>query len=1071
MRKKGHLSILLALSMACAVHSPAQTTQGLITGRVTDLSNDAGIKDCKVAVTTRAFESRILRYTSETGDYAIAPLSPGSYGLRVECANYQSQESHNIRLEVAALVLINIRMRPLSEVWEDNYRKLMLLPDASVLTLYGPDVDLSHTSLVQSLRGAPAALEATVSQTIDNGLLESVPLSGRDAYTLLVLQPGITSDSGTTRSLALSVNGQRASASKFLLDGIENDNSLVTGPLSPIPPEALAEFRISSNSFSAEYGRSSGYISNAVTRAGTPVFHGLAYAYLRNEALVAKAPIIPGGDASAPLREIEPGLIVSGPLRKKWNLTGSFSWESTRLYTRQPPRNFTLPTRSWIEGLQPGTLASKWFRSLSAAAPDAPGSILTTNIAAPLHIDRDIFVPRLDWTNPQGTQRLTARYAGFLVDRPDFVYNPWPGFNTDLSESTHSLVASWIWTPGARLAQELRAGFSEDALSDLRPRAGVPLLSITSSAALPLGVNLPSSNQSSSFSNRTRAFELDENFGYYSARHVLRAGGGLITHRISGVLTDQDTARFNFSNLGAFAADSPNLIQVALDRNDPVTAALPSFNRRYSTTDWYAFVQDSYRPWQRLTLDLGLRYDWFGAPVNIGANPDDLLSLPETGDVATRTQGAVLNRPSGSRPLYAIRHNGLAVRSGLAYSLDRLGKTVIRAAAGVYTDRPFDNLWQTIRNNDYLPLLSPLTAAPRNYADIVSVLQSLPSLQLRATSNDLTTFSTRFSTPRVLNWMAGIQRSLGTRLLFEGDYLGSSSSSLVTTDRYNRQYSVPSTPTNAGGRFAPNLGDILFRANQGSSQYSAFTALVRYRSRRLTSALSYTFSSSWDNQSDPVAGDFFDLGLGGGGLSPEATFIRAGDPSTSWGHSDFDRRHNFVALASWALPGWLEGFQLSFLGALRSGSPFTVFGTPAQVSDLLYNPADLVPGTSIRASRTPVPGGVLLLNSAAFVAVSDHIGSSGRNRLYGPGLVSGDAAISRRFRIPALPERLSFVVRVDAYNVFNHANLGNPDPDLNHGPAFGVSIRGVQTIPQAFRILAPLDDARRQLQLSLKVEF
>jgi hypothetical protein len=235
--------------------------------------------------------------------------------------------------------------------------------------------------------------------------------------------------------------------------------------------------------------------------------------------------------------------------------------------------------------------------------------------------------------------------------------------------------------------------------------------------------------------------------------------------------------------------------------------------------------------------------------------------------------------------------------------------------------------------------------------------------------------------------------------------------------------------------------------------------------------LSYTFSSSWDNQSDPVAGDFFDLGLGAGGLSPEATFIRPGDPAASWGHSDFDRRHNFVALASWALPGWLEGFQLSFLGALRSGSPFTVFGTPVQVSDLLYNPADLVPGASVQAGRTPVSGGVLLLNSAAFVAVSDHIGSSGRNRLYGPGLVSADAAISRRFRIPALPERLAFVIRVDAYNAFNHANLGNPDTNLNHGPAFGVSVRGAQTIPQAFRILAPLDDVRRQLQLSLKAEF
>ena len=1068
MPEKGHLFILLALSMASALQSPAQTTQGLITGRVSDLSSDIGIKACKIAIATAAFESPIIRYTSDAGDYAIAPLSPGSYDLRVECGNYQSQESHNIRLEVAALVLINIRMRPLSEVWEDNYRKLMVLPDASVLTLYGPDVDLSHTSLVQSLRGAPAALETTVSQTIDTGLLQTVPLSGRDAYTLLVLQPGVTSDSGTSRSLALSVNGQRASASKFLLDGIENDNALVTGPLSPIPPEALQEFRISSNSFSAEYGRASGYISNAVTRAGTPVFHGLTYAYLRNEALIAKAPIIPGGDPSAPLREIEPGLVLSGPVRKKWHLAGSFSWESTRLYTRQPPATYTLPTGSWVSSLQPGTLASKWFSPVASAAPNALGTTVTSTLSPPLHIDRDIFVPRLDWANGQGTQRLMTRYAGFIVGRPDFVYNPWPGFNTDLKQTTHSLVASWIWTPGTRVTHELRAGFSVDALSDLRPHPEVPLLSVTGAATLLLGVNLPSSNQTASFSNRTGAFELDEDLGYYSSRHVLRAGAGLVAHRISGVLTSYDSAHFNFQTLSDFAIDAPNQIRVALDRN--ATATLPSFSRRYSTADWYAFIQESYRPWQRLTLDLGLRYDWFGAPTNIGPAQDYLLTIADAGDLATRVESAQLNRPASASPLYAIRHNGLALRSGISYSLDRSSRTVIRAAAGVYTDRPFDNLWQTIRNNDYLQLLSPLTPATRNYTDVVSVLKSLPSLQLHPDSIDVTTYSSGFSTPRVLNWMAGLQRSIGSRYLVEGDYLGSSSSSLVTTDRLNRQNSVPFTGSSSIIRFVPNLGDILYRANQGSSQYSAFTALLRYRSPRLASALSYTFSSSWDNQSDPLTGEFSDLNLGDPGFSRKAAFIQQGDPSSSWGHSDFDRRHNFVALTSWALPGWLHGFQLSFLGALRSGLPFTVFGKPTG-SSLIDNPADLVPGVSMWAGRIPVQGGVLLLNSAAFIAVSDHIGSSGRNRLYGPGLISADAALSRRFHLPGLPERLAFMLRIDAYNVFNHANLGDPDSNLDDGQAFGVARQGPQAIPQAFRILAPLEDARRQLQLSLRVEF
>jgi hypothetical protein len=1049
--------------------SRAQTTQGLIQGRVIDLRTAAPVPNCRVQATPRSGGAEMVRSTRPDGSYILAPLSPGAYDLTFDCAQYQRLESHNVRLEVASLLLINTRVRVLSEVWEDNYRRLLLLPDSNLLTLYGPDVDVSHSVEAQPLRSSPAALEATVSQVIASDALTDLPLSGRNAYTLLILQPGSTSDSGTSRSLALSVNGQRPSASSFLLDGVENDNPLITGPLSPIAPEALSEYRISSNSFSAEYGRASGFVANAITRAGTADYHGVGYFNLRNEVFSARAQRVPGGDPSAPFREIQPGGVLTGPIIRR-KLLGSLSWEITRLYTRQPAQDFTVPTRRWIQSLDKSSLASRWLSPFALNAPDVPGDTYTYGFAPPLHINRQTVVPRIDWSNSGGTQHLYVRYAGFFVSRPEFDYSPYPGFTQEISDRTHSIAGSWTALPRPHLANELRFGFSLDTFSALSPQPNAPLLTVVATANTPLGVNLPSPPTSVTFLNRTRTIEVDENVTYTARQHVIRWGAGWVPRGISGVLGKNAIPRFDFNNLSDFANDAPSSLIVAVPRSNPLTSGLPDLNRQYSIGDWYGFAQDSYRPFQRLTLNAGLRYDWFGSPEVRGTEPDFVVEMPASGDVAARVAAAALVLAPPGTHLYDIRHNGLAFRGGVSYALDRNSTTVLRAAFGTYTDRPFDNLWQTIRNNDTSLVQASLTPIKRDYSNTAGLLATLPPQAVVPNPNDLSTFATGFSTPRVRSWLAGIQHSLTERFLIEGDYLGSASVSLVTTDRWNRSYSVPSVSGNAAGRYTPALPDIIYRGNQGRSSYAAAAALMRYRGTRFTATLSYTFSRTDDTQSDPISGEEFDLGFGGGAPGPQATFIRQGDPSADWGHAAFDRRHDFVVAASWMLPGPFAGFRFSMLGAARSGSPFTVIGVPAAVSSLLDNPADILPGARVWAGGYPAGAGVQLLNPSAFVAVADHVGNSGRNQLYGPGLVSADASLSRRFHIPRSPERVQAVVRFDVYNVFNHANLGNPENNLS-SPDFGIATRASQPTPQAFGIFAPLGDSRRQAQVMLKLEF
>jgi hypothetical protein len=136
-------------------------------------------------------------------------------------------------------------------------------------------------------RGQATPLDSSLSDVISNQTIENLPLVGRDVYELFLLLPGVTSDTATARGLGFSVNGQRPSSSNYLLDGAENNNLLVTGPLSAVVPEFLEEYRISTSNFSAEYGRTSGFLANAITRSGTNDWHGRVFFYLRQDRLNA----------------------------------------------------------------------------------------------------------------------------------------------------------------------------------------------------------------------------------------------------------------------------------------------------------------------------------------------------------------------------------------------------------------------------------------------------------------------------------------------------------------------------------------------------------------------------------------------------------------------------------------------------------------------------------------------------------------------------------------------------------------------------------------------------------------
>src|SRR5258706_4263151 len=275
---------IAALACFLAAVAAGQTTQALISGRLVDSLTGRPVAHAYVIYEALNANSSGAAESDDAGFYYLPLLSASTYRVRFTAPGYQAQELQEIELPVAARFELDLRLRPLTDVWEAGQFRSVFLPGAkTIVTFYGPDVDTSRSGSFEAEKGRRAPLESTISQVIDSNELLDLPLQGRDVYDMLVTQQGVTADQATGRGLGLSINGQRPTASNFLLDGLENNNYLITGPLTTLAPELIQEYRVSINNFSAEYGRTAGFVANAITHSGTETVHGVDYIFIKND--------------------------------------------------------------------------------------------------------------------------------------------------------------------------------------------------------------------------------------------------------------------------------------------------------------------------------------------------------------------------------------------------------------------------------------------------------------------------------------------------------------------------------------------------------------------------------------------------------------------------------------------------------------------------------------------------------------------------------------------------------------------------------------------------------------------
>lgn len=1071
--------LLLSLSAA------AQTTQGIIAGRISELAGGQAISGAVVSWTNVGTNARGSQKSGQSGYYTLAPLSPGEYLIRVEADGYQPRELHEIELAVAGRVNIDFALRPLSETMAETSTRAVSLPGSPFrVPIFGPDVEVMTTPIVVP-NEEQGLLDSTRSQLIDPVTIDDLPFFGRDIYTMLVMQPGVSSDGGTVRGLGLSIDGQRPTAANFLLDGVEANNYLLSGPTFAIDPEAVQEYRVSMGNYSAEFGFSSGYIANAITRSGTNSWHGTAWMYGKNEALDANEFQNNRQDIQRPtLREFQPGYQAGGPLRRdRYFISSSFEYLSSLDHSQ--PITVNLPTTLLASVTATDSIARRLLDDFPAPIiPSTTSLAAPYTVAPPVQVNRWTALERFDGLSDGGKERFTARLAAGQTTEPDFIWTPYPAFVSGLNEPAFNLAGSLTGSIQPQVSNDLRFGWSQDATEWNRANPQIPTL-IDSS---PQDVILPGSPAFYGFLDRNKTMQLGDEVFRVFGRHIVRFGGDFLLRYQTGFLSAGEGGRYAFPTVVSFAADLPSEFSITLNRQDLHALSAPDFNREYRYIQMAGFFQDTWQLSPRWTLNLGVRDEFLGAPVNTGTQKDTVVALGSGTGFPALLASAQLSFPAGgSEPLYRTPAGNWSYRVGLSHDVFGGNQTVFRAGTGIFYDRPFDDIWQSMQSNNLALTTFNYQPGPGGYlAPISTVLHLYAQQPFASDFPPLTLFQTNWKTGYAMTQFLGIQQRITENWNIEAQGVLSLDRHLLTTDEINRPFSVAAAgaaPDNYNLSYNPLLPEIYYRGSEGSSNYDALNVIVHYRAARYLFYAAYTWSHSIDNQSDPLAGDFFDLNFVS--LTPVSssdsggTFARQFDSSADRGDSDFDQRQNLVFYSVWDLPspGRLRrifgGWKVAQMAAFRSGFPFSVYAPstePAVGGSILNNRAD-VDGPGLLDSPVPVPGGFQIIDTSSFsVPVNGNLGTSGRNALRGPGFYNLDASISRSFAVPGMSESARLVLRADFFNVLNHANLGQPDSAMT-SPTFGIAQYGRIGTDSGFPALMPFVETARQVQILIRLQF
>jgi len=1149
--KNTALAVIWLCLVGIAMSALAQVDTGSLVGTVKDATG-ALLPGVTVTATNTDTGIATTAKTEQNGDYVITPLHIGRYSVTVESSGFRKEVRKDIVLDVQQTIRLDFTLQ------------------------------VGSISETMEVSGAPPLLEtesASLGDVVTAETVEELPLNGRRYTDLAELTSGVSKvtegpvNGGSTPTNgnaggSFAVNGTRGDQNNFTLDGIDN-NSNDNGDVAVLSSvDAIAEFKIQTLNYSAEFGRSGGAVINAATKSGTNAFHGSAWEFLRNDALDSAQYGFGSVVPKAPYKQNQFGVTFGGPIKRD-KAFFFVDYEGTRIHQAQTdivtvPTDGTNGTSNERIGDFSGILGGQSM--ICGATGDQP---CTDALGRPVFTN-EIY-------DPSTTQTL----AGGAVVRNGFGFDPATGQpiagqaniipagspslstlglnyaalypapnqpgsnNNDFSTLNYAVNApgtdridqmdgradenvsdkiqifqrfSYIkdtrfqapvfsgiadggsFNTGNRplnaegtvfgitdsikpnLINALRVGFNRvhyisnsPSYGQHFPPAGLQLLGVPDdplingltwfapAAYAGLGEPLFTPTRSTS-----QDIQINDTFSLVHGKHLLRFGPQFRFDQFNLLQIGQPRGNLSFS--GQFTSDSGTLgdgsgngladMLVGLPVSSIISTTVYFGNRQHS---YGAFVEDNYKATSKLTLDLGLRWD-YATPVYEAKNHESNFDY---------TKGIVVPAGTAGYPqkLATPHKDNIAPRIGLAYSPIPSKPFVVRAGYGRFF------VFYEIRTGDPLQIdynlpfffeptfnsdgITPSTITLANgFTDPVTGASLIDPNN--ATFAGVTSQDFNPQTPVYDQWNVNLEYQLPGQIVISPGYVGTKGTHLQVLRDLNQ---IPTPQPTLDQTLAPfceqispgvcKFGTFTSIVNRGNSTYHAFQIKAEKRaSHGLYFLSAFTFSKAINDQPEICCNSPW----------PQDSYNIAAEK----GLADFDNRKRWVNSLDYALPvgkgqqflnqggvlnailgGWHVGGIITF----RSGFPFspTISSDPTNT-----NSPGLLRAAQIGSGHLAHPSINMWFNTADFEDPPCHcFGNAGKNILEGPGEKTEDLSARKMFN---LTDRFNLEFRAEFFNAFNHPVFSQPDNNIDDGPgATGVITSTV--IPQ------------RQIQFALKLQF
>jgi hypothetical protein len=1016
------VAVMFALSVAALGQSTA-TLQGV----VTDASN-AVIPGATVVIRNQNTGVERTTKTDQTGDYVVPGLLPGMYQLTVNAQGFQSFVVSNLNLQVATTLTENVRM------------KLGKVSQQVVVTGGAPLVSTSSVA---------------VGQVVTQKTVQELPLNGRHFLDLSYITPGtvtppqngfLTSPLQGLGALSIDTAGQRESTLNLLVNGVNLNDEVQNQATFQPSVDTVSEFKIDNSTFPAQYGRNSGAIVNIATRSGTNQFHGEGFDFLRNNYFDARNFFNPIPNPQTPLRKNDFGGDIGGPIVK--NKAFFFlSYEGLR------QRNaLTLDTQVPVQGTTSSNATiNNLLKLLPTPTQQVPaGAAYGTFLgAATAPVNVDIGTADISYNLTKNDQ-----LHGYYAIEKDHRFEPTSGTNVpnfgDTRDGFRQILTineSHVFSPS--LTNMATIGFNRLHITFL-PNDG----NLTSSGvgiSMPAGVSqfgIPSiyiQNLGLLFGNplgepqgrgdTTVAF--NDTVNWLKGAHSFAFG--LDMSRFYNNNLAENVGRFTYTTLSNFLNDGAAGFSTTQGNGD----------NRILMPAWGIFVQDSYRWKPNFTVSLGVRYDWNSTPSEAHNRLSILTATTNTTTNTTTYSMQPLGTNGVTQP-FQTNNKNIQPRIGFAWDPTGDGKTAVRAGYAILTQQPTTNILSSSNPPFAIPLASSSTTN--------SITLENPPVNPSTTSPRIV--DPNYHDAYAQDWNVTVQRALTDTLGLQVAYVGSKVTHLQQELNLNQ-------PGLNDGLFLPksaapysNFGELLSVTSNGNSNYNGlWVTLNKQATHGFEFQTTYMYSKSLDYSSL----DF-----------PNALPQNSYDLHNEYGLSDFNTKNRVVFSGFYTLPfrgnRLVSGWQIALVTQAQSGNPLTAY---------MNGVSGLYPGATIRpnvsgaiqtesaAAANGVYGVQWIANPSVLTSPCSGSGSTlkcapgnlGRNTIIGPSFVDTDLSIIKNTKIS---ERVSSEFRVEAFDLFNHPNFGNPNLSV------GSTTFGVITSTRF-----PIGDfgSSRQLQLALKLIF